>query len=48
MIGELADGRRWVWVVGSPVHVQVDLCSLGVLYFIIFLMLWGVAGGTVP
>ena len=40
MIGELADGSRWVWVVGSPVHVQLDLCSLGVLYFI-SLMLWG-------
>ena len=45
-IGELADGRRWVWVVGSPVHVQLDLCSVGVLHFI-FLMLRG-AGGSGP
>ena len=39
-VGELADGRRWVWVVGSPVRVQLDLCSVGVLHFL-FLMLKG-------
>ena len=45
MIVELADGRRWVWVVGSPVHVQLVLCSLVVLYFI-SLMLWGALVGV--
>ena len=36
-VGELADGRRWVWVVGSPVHAQLDLRSAG----------FGVAGAPV-
>ena len=45
MIVELADGRRWVCVVGSPVHVQLVLCSLVVLYFI-SLMLWGALVGV--
>ena len=41
----LMEGVGLVCVVGSPVHVQLDLCSLGVLYFI-SLMLWGALVGV--
>ena len=44
-VGQLADGRRWVWVVGSLVHVELNLWACGGGY--LGSLRFGRAGGNV-